>query len=40
MRVAAVESFVGWLIAFEDAAVIESPASLRKRFLSHLEMSR
>ncbi len=39
MRVAAVESFIGWLIAFEDGAMIRSPAGLKARFLAHLAES-
>ncbi len=39
MRVSAVESFIGWLIAFEDGALIQSPPALRARFLAHLEES-
>lgn len=39
MRVASVESFTGWLIAFEEGAVIEAPKELRERFIAHLKVA-
>ncbi|HAX82882.1 MAG TPA: hypothetical protein DCY40_09995 [Actinobacteria bacterium] len=36
MRVASPEAFIGWLIGFEDGAVLESPAELRSRFVEHV----
>lgn len=38
--VASPEALLGWLIGFEDGAVIESPPDLRARMVAHLEASR
>ena len=39
IHVASTAAFIGWLVGFEDGAVIEGPAALRKRFLAHLGAS-
>ena len=36
IKVASPEAFIGWLIGFEDGAVLERPAELRRRFVAHL----
>jgi len=37
LRVASTAAFIGWLIGFEDGAVLEGPASLRRQFIAHLQ---
>ncbi|MEK7251674.1 MAG: WYL domain-containing protein [Actinomycetota bacterium] len=39
IQVASPEALIGWLIGFDDAAVLEKPAALRKRFIAHLGTS-
>ncbi len=39
IQVASPEALIGWLIGFDDAAVLEKPATLRKRFIAHLGTS-
>jgi predicted DNA-binding transcriptional regulator YafY len=36
IRVASPEALIGWLIGFEDGAVLERPAHLRSRFIAHM----
>jgi len=36
IRVASPEALIGWLIGFEDGAVLERPAHLRNRFIAHM----
>jgi hypothetical protein len=40
IAVASPEAFIGWLIGFEDGAVLERPVGLRRRFLAHVGEGR
>lgn len=37
LAVGSPEALVGWLVGFEDGAVIESPEALRRQFVAHVE---
>ncbi|MBI5156413.1 MAG: WYL domain-containing protein [Acidimicrobiia bacterium] len=36
IHVASTAAFIGWLIGFEDGALLEGPVSLRRQFIAHL----
>ena len=37
LHVASTAAFIGWLVGFEDGVILEGPATLRRRFIGHLE---